>query len=124
MVEAYPGVVVYNLMGEKISYKTDTTRNQTAEQRRNRRLILETLLARSDEIYGIRVQGTESHDVLVEDGTGDHLDALLCAVQAAWAWRNWSPNFGALPICPTEGAIADPTGLHSVDASQRWFDRS
>ena len=113
VMEAYPGIVVYNLMGEKISYKTDTARKQTAEQRRNRRLILETLLARSYEIYGIRVQGTERHDVLFEDGTGDHLDALLCAVQAAWGWRNWNPNFGTLPICPTEGAIADPMVLQN-----------
>lgn len=105
VVEAYPGVVVENLMGEKISYKTDTVRKQTAEQRRNRQLILEALLARCDEIYGIGVRGAERHDALVEDGTGDHLDALLCGLQTAWAWRNGRPNFG-LPdaIYQTEGA--------------------
>ena len=119
VVEAYPGVAVDNLMREKLSYKTDTVRKQTAEQRRNRRLILETLLARSREVYGIEVRGTEGHDVLVKDGTGDHLDALLCAVQAAWAWRNERFNFGLpVPICPSEGGIADPMLLQNPMAQR------
>ena len=41
-----------------------------------------------------------------------HLDALLCCVQAGWAWRSGPPNFGLpTPICPTEGWIADPYTL-------------
>ena len=109
VVEAYPGVAVDNLMRERCSYKTDTVRKQTAEQCRNRQLILERLLEKSGEIYGIEVRGTKGHDVLVEDGTGDHLDALLCAVQAAWARRNGWCSLGlSAPICPSEGGIADP----------------
>ena len=119
VVEAYPGVAVDNLMREKLTYKTDTVRKQTAKQQENRQLILETLLARSREIYGIEVRGTEEHDVLVEDGTGDHLDALLCAVQAAWAWRNRVSDFGlSAPICPSEGGIADPMLLQNTMAQR------
>ena len=111
VVEAYPGVAVRNLLGEKVSYKSDVKRNQTRARLSARRDILDALLEKGlAEPYGVEVQGTEDHGVLIEDATGDHLDALLCAVQAAWAWRNGPPNFGLLaPVCPTEGCIADPT---------------
>ncbi len=112
VVEAYPGAAVDNLMGEKRGYKNDIRNKQTVEHLDARREILQTLLSSSAKTYGIRVQGTERHDVLIADGTGDHLDALLCAVQAAWAWREGGPNFGLPePICRTEGWIADPIGL-------------
>ena len=111
VVEAYPGVAVRNLLGEKISYKSDVKRNQTPARVVARRAILDALVERGlAEPYRIEVQGAEDHGVLIEDATGDHLDALLCAIQAAWAWRNGPPNFGLpTPICPTEGCIADPT---------------
>ncbi|MYD88520.1 MAG: hypothetical protein F4Y14_21605, partial [Acidobacteria bacterium] len=49
---------------------------------------------------------------LVGDPTGDSLDALLCAVQAAWAWRNRSWLFGnAARVDPLEGWIADPRAV-------------
>ena len=111
VVESYPGVAVRNLVGEKPSYKTDSKGKQTAARLEARRAILGTLRERGPaDPYFIEVQGTEDHAALIEDGTGDHLDALLCAVQAAWAWRNGPPNFG-LPTsnCPAEGWIADPT---------------
>ena len=109
-VEAYPGVAVRNLEGTKIPYKHDQRRYQTREHRENRERILETLVNGGSRcIYGVQVQGTGAHNILTEDPTGDHLDALLCAVQAAWAWGNVPPNYGLpLPICPTEGWIADP----------------
>ena len=97
VVEAYPGVAVRNLLGEKVSYKSDVKRNQTRARLSARRDILDALLEKGlAEPYGVEVQGTEDHGVLIEDATGDHLDALLCAVQAAWAWRNGPPNFGLL----------------------------
>ena len=45
---------------------------------------------------------------LVEDPKGDRLDALLCAVQAAWAWLNRDWLVGNPRIDPVEGWIADP----------------
>ena len=110
VVEGYPGVAVRNFLGERVSYKSDVSRKQTPARLSARRAILDALLERSVELYGIRVQGIEDHDVLTTDGTGDHLDSLLCALQAAWAWSRGGPDFGFVsPICRTEGWIADPT---------------
>jgi hypothetical protein len=43
---------------------------------------------------------------LVNDGSGDLLDAAICAVQAAWGWKRRDANFG-LPAgtVPDEGWI-------------------
>ncbi len=46
---------------------------------------------------------------LVDDPTGDQLDALLCSIQAAWAWTQRSANYGApTDFDAIEGWIADP----------------
>jgi hypothetical protein len=49
---------------------------------------------------------------LADDPGADHLDALLCAVQAAWAWRCRDAGYG-LPadLDPLEGWITDPALL-------------
>jgi hypothetical protein len=31
---------------------------------------------------------------LIDDGAGDALDAAICAVQAAWAWKRRRANYG------------------------------
>ena len=107
VIEAYPGVLVRQIIYRR-KYKDDTKNKQTAEQRKARYDILaglrgEYLGAR----YGIKI---EAPDSLCEDPTGDQIDALLCAIQAAWAWRNRANNFGApLSVDPLEGWIAYPT---------------
>ena len=54
---------------------------------------------------------------LVDDPTGDSLDALLGAVQAAWALRNRCELFGGprAGIAPREGWIADPGPVDPPD---------
>jgi hypothetical protein len=48
------------------------------------------------------------HDILVDDASGDSLDAVLCMVQAAWAQTQYESgdlSYG-LPMCdPLEGWI-------------------
>ena len=114
VVEGYPGVAARSLVG-KLPYKAESASKQTNAQVQARRLILDRLLGdQGINAYGIRVVNPRNVD-FVTDPTGDRLDALLCAVQAAWAWRSGPPNFGLLaPICPTEGWIADPNVIGSA----------
>lgn len=107
VIEAYPGVLARQIIGRR-KYKNDTKSKQTMEQRKARYNILNNLSSESfNSQYGIKV---EAPDLLCEDPTGDHIDALLCAIQAAWAWKNRANKFGApLSVDPLEGWIADPT---------------
>ena len=47
---------------------------------------------------------------LVDDPTGDRLDAPICSVQGAWAWRTRSQPFDEphVGVDSREGWIADP----------------
>lgn len=105
-VEAYPGVLARRLIGRR-SYKNDEKKKQSEALRQARLALLDKLVLQAPEIYGFRV---EAEPALCEDPSGDHLDALLCAVQAAWAWSNRDAGWGAvLPVDPLEGWIADPS---------------
>lgn len=113
VVEAYPGALVRSAMGRNVKYKNDNPKIRTLRDRDNRRHILETLTSGSlKETYGIIVvaDATQS-DKLVEDPTGDSLDALLCAAQAAWAWLNRASLFENQGIDSIEGWIADPVAV-------------
>ena len=85
VVEAYPGVLARQLIGNR-TYKQDTRKKQTSEQRTKHALIFSTELAngRLRNRYGL---GIKALPELCEDPGADHLDALLCAIQAAWAWK-------------------------------------
>lgn len=106
VVEAYPGVLARHLIGRH-GYKQDTKRKQTKEQYEARvRLMKEILGDKFHQHYGVSVCAPKE---LADDPAGDCLDALLCAIQAAWAWSMRDKHFGA----PTdtdalEGWIADP----------------
>lgn len=107
VVEAYPGVMARGLIGRR-GYKQDTKAKQTQEQRQAREDLLEMMTSGGIlEDYGVQVDAPRS---LADDPGADHLDALLCAVQAAWAWTQRESGFGAPnPLDPLEGWIADPT---------------
>jgi len=62
--------------------------------------------------YGFAVEAPIS---LADDPSGDSLDALLCAIQAAWSWRQRHNGFGAPHnVDPLEGWIADPYAARPV----------
>ncbi len=106
VVEAYPGVLARRIVGGR-SYKHDSRKKQTPELLAARRDILSRLSeGAAKEHYGF---GITAPDRLCDDPGGDDLDALLCAIQAAWAWKNRSNNFG-IPrdVDLLEGWIADP----------------
>ena len=102
-LEAYPGLLVRKQLGIRASYKSDTRAEQTPARRAVRRQILEAL--RDGRPLGIRLNLEEKLErQIVADGSGDLLDAAICAVQAAWAVRR--PGYG-LPADapPGEGWI-------------------
>jgi len=44
---------------------------------------------------GIRLDASRRIEQLaLEDGSGDTLDALICAVQAAWGWQRRDSTYG------------------------------
>jgi hypothetical protein len=83
-LEAYPALLAREFVANR-SYKSDTVAKQTPER----------LIARMDIVHGLEIGATRlglrlklSHaqrDALVQDASGDALDAVLCLVQAAWA---------------------------------------
>jgi hypothetical protein len=107
VVEAYPGKLARSLIGRR-SYKQDQKQKQTKEQYANRIEMLKKIIDGATLAeYGIQVETSLS---LAEDPTGDQLDALLCAIQAAWAWRERNNHFG-IPdnVDSLEGWILDPS---------------
>ncbi len=108
VVEAYPGVLARTVT--KDGYKNDKRKKQTIGQRDARSRIVNALTG--GELvpsYGVIVVAADPN--LLDDPTGDSLDALLCAVQAAWAWLNREGLFGNLNIDAREGWIADPKAI-------------
>jgi hypothetical protein len=79
---------------------------QTPELYEARRDIMNGLLSQALELYGFAIEAPAG---LCDDPAGDHLDALLGAIQAAWAWDNRANRFGVPRTAdPLEGWITDP----------------
>ncbi len=106
-LEAYPGLLARELIGNT-SYKSDDKAKQTPERLIARKQLLQ-MLEMGQTRLGLRLKLTHAqHDTLVDDASGDSLDAVLCMVQAAWAQAQHEAgdaHFG-LPTCdPLEGWI-------------------
>ncbi len=83
-LEAYPGLLARELIGTR-SYKSDDKAKHTPERLIARKDIL-TALELGQSRLGLRLKLTHAQrDALVEDASGDSLDAVLCLLQAAWA---------------------------------------
>lgn len=98
-LEAYPGLLARRQLGIRESYKSDTVSEHTPARAAARRRIVQGLKA--GKPLGVHL---ETGIDLVADGSGDMLDAVICAVQAAWAAGQ--PRYG-LParVPPAEGWI-------------------
>jgi hypothetical protein len=102
-LEGYPGMLARELIGRR-SYKSDDRAKQTPQRLSARVDLLEALRGGRSRL-GIRLDISDAQrEMLVEDASGDRLDAVLCLVQAAWASAR--PGYG-LPasIDPLEGWI-------------------
>ncbi len=104
-LEAYPGLLARELIGNR-SYKSDDKGKQTPERLIARKDLLHALELGATRL-GLRLKLTNAQrDTLIQDASGDSLDAVLCLVQAAWAARHGAPRYG-LPEAfdPLEGWI-------------------
>ncbi len=104
-LEAYPGLLARELI-ERRSYKSDDPAKQTPERLIARKDLLEALETGRSRLT-LRLKITHAQrDALVQDASGDSLDAVLCMIQAAWAQRHGAPSWG-LPaqVDPLEGWI-------------------
>ena len=103
VVESYPGVMARRYIG-RASYKQDTKNKQTEKLLAREKLLREISKGKLHNAFKVKAPQSLTHDP-----GGDHLDALLCGIQAAWAWTQRDNGFG-LPEAfdPLEGWIADP----------------
>ena len=106
-LEAYPGLLARELIGNT-PYKSDDKAKQPPERLIARKQLLQVLELGQTRL-GLRLKLTHAqHDTLVDDASGDSLDAVLCMVQAAWAQAQHEAgdaHYG-LPDCdPLEGWI-------------------
>jgi len=111
VLEAYPALVVRHLIGPRRSYKADARRQQTDARRKARRELVAALAGGATAPrYGFPVEISRFCAAsLVDDAQGDLVDAVLCAVQAAWAWRRKGDGWGIPQGCDRlEGWIVDP----------------
>ena len=67
--------------------------------------------------YGFSIKLTDELSTqLIEDPTGDNLDALLCAIQAGWSYEQREHAYGIPANCDLlEGWIVDPDLLTDFD---------
>ncbi|MDL2398429.1 DUF429 domain-containing protein [Rhizobium mayense] len=106
VVEAYPGVLARQLIGKR-AYKHDNPKFQSSEHYEARTEMMEMIVSGYlKSSHGVEVEAPME---LADDPSGDDLDALMCAIQAAWAWNMRSENYG-MPRDHDglEGWIADP----------------
>jgi hypothetical protein len=109
VLEVYPALVARQWIARR-SYKNDDKQKQTLIKQTEREKILAGIRSeRQQQIYGFKVNLSDRMiETFTLDGSGDKLDALLAAIQAAWA--STQPHYGIPTDCDRlEGWIADPT---------------
>lgn len=104
-LEGYPGLLAREVLGQR-SYKSDDKARQTPERLIARKDLV-TALEHGQTRLGLRLKLTHAQrDAVIDDASGDSLDAVLCLLQAAWAQGQGAPRYG-LPkaMDPLEGWI-------------------
>lgn len=109
VVEAYPKLVAKKLI-LKPKYKNDIKKKQTSQLRDARQEIVKKLKSGCIRFYyGFDVALKEDFATkIIDDPTGDCLDAFLCAIQAGWAHERRELGYGIPEGCELEGWIVDP----------------
>ncbi len=110
VVEGYPALVARKWLGKRV-YKCDERGKQTEAHAQARRDLLAGLSSPALLThYGLHLTISESMaNTLIEEPMGDLLDALLCAIQAAWVYTQRDNGYGIPANCDkNEGWIVDP----------------
>lgn len=118
-LEAYPGLLARAIT--RAPYKTDERAKQTSARREVRETIVAALESGAHPLGLALSLDSSQRAALIEDASGDLLDATLALVQSAWCQRAGAPDFG-LPrdVDPLEGWIATvpgPTGYRVPSGS-------
>lgn len=101
-LEAYPAYAARTVV-RNASYKSDDRRKWTADRRERRESIVEAL--EDGQVMEIRTRLEAGvRTAAIEDGSGDLLDAILCAVQAAFGAKARRHGLPA-EVDPLEGWI-------------------
>jgi signal transduction histidine kinase len=110
LLEAYPALVARRFAE---SYKSET--KDTSQKKSARKRIISGILDSNLETeFGFSVRIEDSiKSQMQSDTKGDSLDAVLCSLQAAWAWQQGKPDYG-IPtahknLTQSEGWIVDPS---------------
>jgi len=128
VVETYPALLARRFTGA--AYKADTAAKQSRHRKTARENIIKGLVsAKLAKEFGFRVRLPRSiRGRAIDDPSGDTLDALLCAVQAAWAWSQGKPHYGIPdihhPVIRCEGWIVDPALTRNAGSRKTAVPRS
>jgi hypothetical protein len=83
-LEAYPGLLAREIVGPR-SYKSDDAAKHTDDRLWARIAIVDALCEGRTRLgLSLRLSPAQ-HEALLDDASGDALDAVLCLAQAAWA---------------------------------------
>jgi hypothetical protein len=92
-LEAYPGMLARRIT--RRSYKADSRAQHTRARGSARGEIVAALLGRTRELLGFELELPGAIERAARrDGSGDVLDALLCACQAAWGYARRHRRYG------------------------------
>jgi signal transduction histidine kinase len=110
ILEAYPALVARRFTGP---YKSET--KDTPQKKSSRKNIVSGILSLNfKNEFGFSVTIDDIiKDEMQRDYKGDFLDAVLCSLQASWAYQQGKPNYG-IPtennsLTQSEGWIIDPS---------------
>lgn len=129
VVETYPALISRRFAE---SYKNAEKKNSSIKLAARQSIIAGLNLQLLKNDFGFDVSLSKSiADMAVEDSTGDILDAILCAIQAAWSYQQ-GKSYGIPdnqhPIIKSEGWIIDPSLLSakplkepSIHHSDNWL---
>ena len=112
ILEAYPALIARRFTGSYKSESGDTSLKKSSRKK----IMAGCMSAPLQAEFGFTVEVPKNLQLEIQnDSKGDSLDAVLCTLQAAWAWSQGKPYYGipaeSKSMTRSEGWIVDPS-LH------------